>query len=252
MSENLMLGKELQGQTALVTGGGRRVGREIVLKLASLGAHVVIHYNTSSQESDAVAAEVLTMGAKADTVRANLADPAQIDLMVSELDRHAIAVDILINCAAVYGETPLGSITASAWDEIIAVNLRAPFLLSQALGTRMKERGTGSIINICDCNIRRPYRGFTPYFASKAGLAIITETLALELSPEVRVNAISPGTVLPPDDATAHFEEQAVQRTPIKQPGAPQDISNMVAYLTTHGRFITGSNFVIDGGATIR
>jgi len=242
----------LKDKRALVTGASRRVGRAIALALANAGADLLIHYHTSSRESDLLAAEVLSIGRKVDTIRGDLSDPAQIANMLSELDRHEIAVDILVNSAAVYYPTPPGSITAETWDKIMAVNARAPFLLSQELGLKMKARKSGHIINITDCNLRRPYREFTPYFASKAALSIMTETLALELAPEVRVNAIAPGTVLPPDDANEEFTAQATRRSPLQLAGHPEDISEMVVYLVTHGRFITGSNFRIDGGATIR
>lgn len=242
----------LKGQTALVTGAGKRVGKEIALALAAAGANLLVHYNTSSRASDEVAAEILSMGRKVDTIRGDLADPAQIDRIVSTISQHDIRVDILINSAAVYYPTPLGSVTSETWDQIQAINVRAPFLLSQALGREMKLRGHGLIINISDCNLKRPYREFTPYFAAKAGLAIITETLALELAPEVRVNSISPGTVLPPEESGPGFREQALKRSPLKIDGKPQDIAAMVVYLATHGRYITGSDFRIDGGATIR
>lgn len=243
---------ELQGKRALVTGGGRRVGRAITLALARAGTDIVVHYNQSSKESDAVAAEVLDTGRQVDTIKGDLSDPAAIEQMLSELDRHEIAIDILVNSAAVYYPTPLSEVTPEIWDKIIAVNLRAPFLMAQGLGLRMKKRGQGCIINIADCNLQRPYRDFTPYFAAKAGVAMITETLALELSPEVRVNAISPGTVLPPDDADVNFKTQSINRSPLKIAGTPEDIADMAVYLAAKGRFITGSNIRVDGGATIR
>lgn len=242
----------LSGKRALITGAGKRVGRAIALALADAGADIVVHYHTSSRESDEVAAEVLSRGRRADTICGDLADPAKIDLMVNELNRHEIAVDILVNSASVYFPTTLGEITADHWDRIMAVNARAPFLLSQKLGMQMKARGDGLIINIADCNLDRPYRNYTPYFMSKAALHIMTETLALELSPEVRVNTISPGTVLVPDDAGSDFYEQAINRSPLKTEGRPEDIAQMVAYLAQHGRFITGSDFRVDGGATVR
>jgi NAD(P)-dependent dehydrogenase (short-subunit alcohol dehydrogenase family) len=243
---------ELEGKTALVTGAGVRVGRAIALALAQAGANILVHYNSSSRESDEVAAEILAMDRGVDTIRGDLSDPDQIALMLSELDRHEIGVDILVNSAAVYYPTPLAEVTAEMWDKIIAINLRAPFLLAQGLGLRMKARGSGLIVNIADCNLRRPYKDFTPYFAAKAGIAMITETLALDLAPEVRVNAISPGTVLPPEDAEVEFKTKAINRSPLGLEGDPDDIAQMVVYLAEKGRFITGSNFRVDGGATIR
>lgn len=243
---------ELLGKRALVTGAGRRVGRAIALALARAGADIVVHYNQSAKESDAVAAEILEIGRQVDTIRGDLANSDSIALMIAELDRHEIGIDILVNSAAVYYPTPLADITPDVWDQIMAINLRAPFLLAQGLGLRMKARGQGCIVNIADCNLRRPYREFTPYFAAKAGVAMITETLALELAPEVRVNSISPGTVLPPDDAETEFKTQSINRSPLKIAGSPEDIADMIVYLAAKGRFITGSDMRVDGGATIR
>jgi NAD(P)-dependent dehydrogenase (short-subunit alcohol dehydrogenase family) len=243
---------ELSGKRALVTGAGKRVGRAIALKLAEMGADLIIHYNTSSREADEVAAEVLTMGRKVDTIRGDLSNPADIEAIEKELERHGLDIDILINSAAVYFPTPLADVTIDTWDCIMNVNLRAPFLLCRAFGLKMKERGHGCIINIADCNVRRPYREFTPYLASKAGLVMITETLALELAPEVRVNAVAPGTVLPPEDADTEFKTQSVNRSPLKVPGTPEDVAMMVGYLAANAGFITGTTITVDGGATIR
>lgn len=243
---------ELVGKRALITGAARRVGRAITLRLAQMGADIVIHYHTSSKEADELAVEILDLGRKVDTIYGDLAKPDDIELMSAELDRHGLNVDILVNSAAVYYPTPLKDVTATTWDSILNVNLRAPFLLCQVFGFRMKQRGTGCIINIADCNVRRPYRDFSPYLVSKAGLVMLTETLALELAPEVRVNAVAPGTVLPPENSDAEFREQAIRRSPLKQPGNPDDIAYMVGHLAAHGGFITGTTITVDGGATIR
>lgn len=243
---------ELLGKTALVTGAARRVGREIALELARKGANVIIHYNKSSRESDAVAAEILTMGRQADTIYSDLSCLSAVQTMANELDRHSIDIDILVNSAAVYYPTPLNTVDEDCWNNIINVNLKAPFFLSQVFGLKMKERGYGRIVNIGDCNIRRVYRHFTPYMISKAGLVTMTEALALELSPEVTVNAVAPGTVLPPDDADTEFRHQAVKRSPLQKAGTPGDVARMVTYIVTQGDFMTGTVVTVDGGATIR
>ncbi len=242
----------LTGKTALVTGAARRVGRAITTRLAQAGAGVLIHYNTSREEAEAFAAELTGQAPEVHIVQADLSDADSIQEMVEGLRISGHSVDLLVNSAAVYFPTELGNVTAATWDFIHNINLRAPFLLSQALGSQMKARGYGRIVNITDCNTRRPYREFAPYLASKAGLVSLTEALALELAPEVTVNSISPGTVLPPDDSESSYREAAIKRSPLKRAGTPEDIANMVAYLCEHGQFITGSNFTIDGGATIR
>jgi NAD(P)-dependent dehydrogenase (short-subunit alcohol dehydrogenase family) len=243
---------ELTGKTALVTGAARRVGRVIALELARAGLNVIVHYNTSSRESDEVAAEILSMGRQAHTIFGDLEKPESIQAMAEELNRHGMEIDVLVNSAAVYCATPLPEVTVDSWDHIMNVNLRAPFLMCQAFGLKMKERGWGRIINIADCNVRRVYRNFTPYLASKAGVITLTESLALELAPEVTVNAIAPGTVMPPDKADDEFREQAVRRSPLKREGHADDVARMVRHLVEHGKFITGTVVTIDGGATIR
>jgi pteridine reductase len=242
----------LTGRTALVTGAARRVGRSIARRLAESGAAIIIHYNTSATEAAEFEAELLKVSPEVHTVQANLEDADSILEMVDGLRIADHRVDILVNSASVYFPTEIGHVDAATWNRIQNINLRAPFLLSQSLGLQMKTRGFGRIINIADCNTRRPYRQFAPYLASKAALACLTEALALEFAPEVTVNAVSPGTVLPPDDAGDAYREAAIKRTPLKRAGSPDDIANMVAYLCEHGEFITGSNFTIDGGATIR
>lgn len=246
------LTQELAGQTALITGSARRVGRAIALELARAGAEVLIHYNTSRRESDELAAQILTGGGRAHTIHGNLERPEAITAMAMELDRHEMPVDILVNSAAVYFPTPLEEVTAEVFDQVMNINLRAPFLLAQAFGLRMKARGHGRIVNIADCNVARVYRNFTPYLASKAGLVTMTQALALELAPQVTVNAVAPGTVLPPDDASAEFVEQALRRSPLERSGSPEDVAKMVKFLIINGDFITGTTINVDGGATIR
>lgn len=243
---------ELSGKRALITGASKRVGRAIALRLADMGANIIVHYNNSSRESDEVAAEILSMGRQVDTIKGDLSRPEDIAAIAGELDRHNLDIDILVNSAAVYYSTPLADVSADTWDSVMNINLRAPFLMCQAFGLRMKERGHGCIINIADSNVRRPYREFAPYLTSKAGLVMLTEALALELAPEVRVNAISPGTVLPPPDSDQEYREQAIRRSPLKVEGSPEDIAKMVGHLAAHGGFVTGTNITVDGGATIR
>ncbi len=243
---------ELLGKRALVTGAARRVGRAITLRLAEMGADIIIHYHTSTRESDELAAEIMCMGRKVDTVYGDLEKPADIEAMAAELDRHNLHVDILVNSAAVYFPTPLKDVDVQTWDKIMNINLRAPALLCQAFGLRMKARGAGTIVNIADCNVRRVYRNFLPYLVSKAGVVTMTEALALELAPEVRVNAIAPGTVLVPENADEAFREQAIRRSPLQVPGSPDDVAKMVGHLAAHGGFITGTVITVDGGATIR
>lgn len=240
---------ELSGRVALVTGAAKRVGREIALELARGGADVVVHYARSGDEAESVAEEIRAMGRQAWAAQADLADARALATM---LDHLPAEVDVLVNSASVFYPTPLETSRLDEWDHNIQVNLRAPFLLSQRLGLQMRGRGAGKIINIVDCSIRRPYREHLPYLVSKSALMAMTELLALELAPQVQVNAVAPGTVLLPPDASKEYEAQAIRRAPLKKLGSPCDVARMVRYLVEHGDWMTGGYYPVDGGAGMR
>lgn len=166
--------------------------------------------------------------------------------------KEARPVDILVNCAAVFPRTPLAETTAAQWDAVMAVNLRAPYLLSRTLGMAMKARGGGVIINIGDAGTARPYPDHLPYLVSKAALEAMTRALALELAPEVRVNTVAPGTVLWNEAHPPVWEAAARRRTLTGALGTPDEVAAMVVHLVRHGDFCTGSTFTVDGGAGIR
>ncbi|MEN8151907.1 MAG: SDR family NAD(P)-dependent oxidoreductase, partial [Planctomycetota bacterium] len=161
---------ELTNRRALVTGAAVRVGREIALELARAGTDLVVHYRTSEDAAEATAEEIRALGVACDLVRADLADPVDLERVAAA----GSGVDVLVNSASIFPRTPLGSVTLEQWDEVIAANLRAPFFLAQAIGVGMKSRGEGVIVNITDWCAERPYRGYLPYGASKAGLAALT------------------------------------------------------------------------------
>ncbi|MGI8907296.1 MAG: SDR family NAD(P)-dependent oxidoreductase [Candidatus Sumerlaeaceae bacterium] len=243
---------EMVNTTALVTGAAKRVGLSIALALARAGSNVILHYHRSHDEAVAAHKQIESLGRRAWLVEANLSDPQDIDRMLAAIAAGCPPVDILVNSASVYYRTPLGEATVAQWDDNVNVNLRAPFLLGKSLGRQMVLRGSGKIVNITDCAIRRPYRDFTPYIVSKAGLMALTESLALELAPHVQVNAVAPGTVLLPDNAPQEQYVQSLQRAPLKKIGSPGDVAAMVVYLVEHGDFMTGGYYSVDGGAGMR
>lgn len=242
---------ELQGRTALVTGGARRVGREIARTLAREGCDLILHFRASRGEAEDAAREIRSLGRRCELVQADLADAGSVEAMLREIERCCPPVDVLVNSASVFYRAPLDEVTVDQWDDNLNVNLRAPFLLARSLGLAMKSRGAGKIINIADTAVRRPYKGYVPYLVSKAGLVALTEALALELAPEVQVNAVSPGTVLLPENAPAALEAGIVRRTPLGRIGTPQDVAWMVLHLVKHGDFMTGGNYLVDGGSAL-
>jgi pteridine reductase len=171
--------------------------------------------------------------------------------MLEHLSAECPPVDILVNSASVFPRTPLADVTVEQWDEVHAVNLRAPFLLGRELGMAMAQRGWGKIINISDCAVNRPYKNYLPYLVSKAGLVSLTRVLALELAPHVQVNTIAPGTVLMPEGADGGLESLILAKTPLKRIGTPEDVAKLVRFLVEDGDFATGGFFAMDGGAGI-
>lgn len=242
----------LAGRVALVTGAAQRVGCEIALELARAGASIVLHYNRSAEAAARTASEVRALGCECWPLRADLARSEEVTGLLDRLTAQAPPVDILVNNASVFYATPLAGDAAERWDEIMAVNLRAPFLLARRLGVDMTGRGWGRIVNIGDCSTRRPYKNYTPYLVSKAALLAATRSLAVELAPTVTVNAVSPGIVLPPSDGSPDYEDRMRRTTLLQRLGTPQDMARVVVFLVRDAPFTTGAEYLVDGGASVR
>jgi NAD(P)-dependent dehydrogenase (short-subunit alcohol dehydrogenase family) len=241
---------ELRGKIALVTGGARRLGRVIALELASQGASIALHHHRSYEEGGATAAEIRGRGVEVATIAADLADPAEIEVLGSSAVERFGGIDILVNSAAIYFRTPVGEVTAADWDRLHALNLRAPFLLTQALAPSLRQRG-GRVVMITDVGGERPWPGYLPYGASKAGLIYLTRGLAKALAPEVLVNAVSPGTVLPPESASPEDIAEEVKRTALKRLPTPEDVARAVAFLCASDA-ITGQVLAVESGKLLR
>jgi pteridine reductase len=240
---------ELQGKIALVTGGARRVGRAIALELARRGAGIALHYHESTNEAGETAAEIRALGVDVATIAADLADPTEIDVLAHDAVRRFGAIDIVVHSAAIYFRTPLGEVTAADWDRLHALNLRAPFLLTQALAPVLRAQ-KGRVVMITDVGGVRPWTGYLPYGASKAGLIYLTRGLARALAPDVLVNAVSPGTVLPLESASAQQIAAEVERTALKRLPTPEDVARAVAFLATADS-ITGQVLAVDSGKLV-
>jgi pteridine reductase len=241
---------ELSERVAVVTGAGRRVGREIALGLAHAGARVAVHYNTTDSGARAVVAEIRDAGGDAEMFQADLSQADAAAALIDDVIKSMGAVDILINSAGIMERTPIGSVTAAMWDEIFAINLRAPFFMAQAVAPHMTERG-GAIVNIADLAGLEAWTAYVPHGISKAGIIQMTRALAHALAPRIRVNAVAPGPVLLPEHWDAAAAAHLIATTPLKRLGAPSDVVEAVLYLL-RADYVTGDTIVVDGGRRVR
>ncbi|MFI5361608.1 MAG: SDR family oxidoreductase [Elusimicrobiota bacterium] len=242
----------LQGKVALVTGGGRRVGRAIALAFAANGARIAVHYNTSGTEARRVADAVKSLsGADADVFRANLLDAKAPAKLADAVARRFGRLDILVNSASAYEKTPFASASAEDWDQLMAVNARAPFFLAQACAPHLKRTGAGVVINIADWAAHRPYADYGPYCASKAALLCVNKILAKALAPEIRVNAILPGPVLAPEAMGEAEKRKMSDATLLKRLGSPEAVARACLYLAEAADYSTGAELTVDGGRLV-
>lgn len=243
-------GASLSG-TALVTGGGRRVGAAIARGLHQAGMNVVIHYRASGADARALAAELNQLRPdSALSLRANLLALDQLTRLAQQTQERWGRLDVLVNNASTYYETPLGGISESAFDDLVGTNLKAPLFLSQACAPALRQAG-GAIVNISDLYARKPLAARAPYCAAKAGLEAITRVLALELAPQVRVNAVAPSGILWPidDSVDAARQREHLARVPAGRLGGAAAIAAAVNYLVSPAAaFVTGTTLAVDGG----
>jgi len=242
----------LENQVALITGAARRIGASIARTLHAQGADVAIHYRESGEAANAVAADLNAMRTdSAATFAANLTDLASLNTLVDDVRAWRSRLDILINNASSFYPTPIGEITEDQWDDLIGTNLKAPLFLSQAALPALRE-ARGVIINIVDVHSQRPLRNHTVYGPAKAGLAMLTRSLAKDLAPEVRVNGVSPGAILWPENGMSGATKDAIlEQVPLERPGTPDDVANAVLFLAKDADYVTGQIIVIDGGRSI-
>jgi len=237
----------VEGLRALVTGGARRIGRAISEELGRGGARLAIHYRTAKAEAEEMAARF--PGSVA--IPGDLSRVEDCRAVVATAREALGGLDLLVNNASVYVRTPLEEVDEAAWDRDLDTNLKGPFFLAQAAGLAMREAGAGLIVNLTDWSIHRPYPDFLPYHAAKAGLSSLTEGLARALAPEVRVNAVAPGAVLPPDGATPEHVQALARATPLGRLGGPEAVVSAILFLLGNS-FITGATITVDGGRSCR
>jgi len=239
---------ELKGKVALVTGSAVRIGRAIALALSGRGASLAIHYGRSAAAAAMTVAEIRDLGGSAEAFQADLRDLTRTKELIGEVAQTVGEIDILVNSAAVYATTEFANTSESIWDEQFTVNLKAPFFLAQAFSRHVGKTRSGQIINIADWRAVRPDPRSLAYSLSKGGIVTMTEGLALALAPNIRVNAIAPGAILPPKGRDETFLRQMAGRIPLLRHGTPGDVAGALIFLAT-AQFVTGQVLYVDGGA---
>lgn len=244
----------LTGKVALITGGARRVGAQIARTLHAQGMNIVIHYRSSNQ--DALALQMQLERQRPQSVSLVKGDLLKVSLLPGIVDAAAAAfqrLDVLVNNASSFFPTPLGEATEAQWDDLFGTNLKAPFFLAQAAAPHLKKTH-GCIINLADIHADRPIKRYPIYCAAKAGVVVLTKSLARELAPEVRVNAIAPGTIMWPEGEAQVSETQKQEmltRIPLRRSGGPEDIATTALFLIRDAAYINGQVIAVDGGRSI-
>jgi len=245
---------EMQGKVILVTGGAKRVGAAICRRLQAAGSNIAIHYRSSEQEALALQDELNALRPNSASVfQADLLDLNVLPQLVRKIIKQCGQLDALVNNASSFYATPLADIDEQQWHDLLGTNLKAPLFLAQAAADELRHRH-GCIVNIADIHAERPMHGHLLYSVAKAGLVALTRGLAQEMAPQVRVNAISPGVIVWPENEAWMDEEQRrkiVAHTLLKREGEPDDIAKAVAFLIQDAPYITGQIIAVDGGRSV-
>ena len=241
----------LSNKVVLITGAAHRLGATTAHMLHGEGMNILLHYRHSRDAAEALQTELNDI--RPDSVKLLQADlhdtqslPGLIEEAVNAWDR----LDVLINNASSFYPTPIGSVTEAQWDDLIGSNLKAPLFLSQAAAPYLRQH-QGCIVSIVDIHAERPLKEFPVYSMAKAGLVMLTKSLACELGPEVRVNAVAPGAILWPENLGEAEKEKIISRTFLKRQGAPDDIARAILYLVRDAGYVSGQVITVDGGRSL-
>lgn len=240
---------DLHGRVALVTGGGCRVGAEIVRALAAAGCDVLIHFKGSLEGAASVAADVSRIGRGVTLLQADLTDRGALARLADQALAAAGRLDVLVHSAGIFERTPPGDPAPEVWDRTFALNVTAPYLLTTALAPALRATH-GSVVAVTCLSARRPWKSYVPYSASKAALENLVQGLALALAPEVRVNAVAPGTVLAPADYDEEKLTRIRTRVPLARLGEAADVARAVVFLASND-YLTGETIAVDGGRSL-
>jgi pteridine reductase len=238
---------DLHGKVALVTGGAVRVGKAIALALADAGADIAISYNSSADAAAVTAAEIEGKGRRVLPFRADQSQAEEVAALIDATVARLGRLDVLVNSASLWRRTPWAELDEEAWDQLLDINLKGPFLCAKAAAPHLAARGDGVILNIVDLSAGVPFPNLMPHSAAKAGLWNLTQALAMELAPAVRVNAIAPGPVLPPPGYTEKQIAATARRTLLGRWGGPEDVAQAALFLA-QAPYITGVLLPVDGG----
>jgi len=241
----------LQDQVALVTGGGKRIGRAIALTLGHAGADVIVNYNQSREGAMATVREIIALGVRAVALRADVSRPKQVAAMFRAIEKRFGRLDLLVNNAGVFFPRKWDELEEEDFDRVLGANLKGPFFCAQAAARMMMRQGQGNIINISSLGGLQAWPSYMHYCASKAALISLTRTLAKALAPTIRVNSVAPGSILFPDEQRTAAVRKLIRAIPLRKAGAADDIAQMVLFLATHSAFITGQVIAVDGGKSI-
>jgi pteridine reductase len=244
----------MQEKVVLITGGARRVGAAITRALHARGARVMVHFRSSVNEARALQSELNEIRpASVAITQANLLNVAHLPTLVAETVGHFGRLDVLVNNASSFFPTPVGDFSEEQWEDLMGTNLKTPLFLSQAAAPHLRKT-EGCIVNIVDIHADRPMKNYVIYNAAKGGLTALTRSLARELGPEVRVNGVSPGAILWPEDE-AWSDDLARQRiistTLLRRVGEPDDIAKAVRFLVEDAPYVTGQIIAVDGGRSV-
>ena len=242
----------LNDKVILVTGAARRIGAAIVTCLHEHGARLAIHYRGSRDAAEKLAADLNKVRENSATaLQADLADTDKLPALIAAVLDWGGRLDGLVNNASSFYPTPLGSISEKQWDDLVGSNLKAPLFLSQAAIDPLR-RSAGAIVNIVDIHAQRPLRNHAVYGSAKAGLAMLTRSLAKDLAPHIRVNGVSPGVILWPENGMSDVVQESILRQiPLQHAGKPRDIAACVLYLLRDASYVTGQIIAVDGGRSI-
>jgi pteridine reductase len=242
----------LAGKTALITGAARRVGSAIARTLHGAGANVVLHYRSSAEDAAELARELNSARAgSAAVVSGDLLETDKLPALARSAAEAFGGLDILVNNASSFYPTPVGDITEIDWDDLIGTNLKAPLFLSQAVAPAL-HANHGLVLNLADIHGMRPLRRHPVYSVAKAGLIMLTKSLARELGPHVRVNAIAPGPVLWPEDGLDEaLQAEIIDRTALKRPGSASDVARAALFFAAEAPYVTGQVLAVDGGRSV-
>lgn len=241
----------LDNKVVLITGAAHRIGAMTARTLHAKGMNLVMHYRSSDEAAKALRNELLSH--RPDSViliKADLHETRKLNKLVKAAAEHWGRLDVLINNASSFYSTKIGHVTEAQWEDLIGSNLKAPFFLSQAAAPYLKAHN-GCIVNIVDIHAERPLKAFPIYSMAKAGLVMMTKSLACELGPEVRVNAVAPGAILWPEHLDDEGKEKIVSRTFLKRKGEPDDIAKAILYLVRDAGYMTGQILSVDGGRSL-